>query len=82
MRECSKRCLLRDKCCEEEECRMWIDYEEDKNCTLIAVHRHGSMTLREIAVRHGISTVRVKQILDQTVKKLKKIKNVISMPTY
>jgi len=61
---------------------MWIDYEEDKNCTLIAVHRHGAMTLREIAIRHGISTVRAKQILDKTLKKLEKIKNVISKPTY
>jgi DNA-directed RNA polymerase sigma subunit (sigma70/sigma32) len=58
---------------------MWIDYPEDKNCTLIAVDKHGPMTLKEVAERHQISIVRAKQIIDST---LKKIKNVISTPTY
>jgi len=72
MRECSKRCLLEEESCEEKTCRLWIDYEEDNNCTLIAVDRHGAMTLKEVAVRHGISTVRAKQIIDQTLIKIKK----------
>ena len=79
MRECSKRCLLKEKCCTEKECRMWIDYPEDNNCTLIAVDRHGPMTLKEIALRHDISIVRVKQIVDQT---LAKIKSVVSSAGY
>ena len=79
MRECSKRCLLKEKCCAEKECRMWIDYPEDNNCTLIAVDRHGPMTLKEIALRHDISIVRVKQIVDQT---LAKIKSVVSSAGY
>lgn len=79
MRECSKQCLIKDICCTQEECRMWIDYPEDKNCTLIAVDKHGPMTLKEVAVRHNISIVRAKQILDQS---LGKIKNVISRLGY
>ena len=71
MRECSKKCLLKEQCCVEEECRMWIDFPEDNNCTLIAVNRHGPMTLKEIAERHHISIVRVKQILDSTLRKIK-----------
>jgi DNA-directed RNA polymerase specialized sigma subunit len=37
---------------------------------LIAVEKHGSMTLREVSERLGISFVRVKQIQDKAVKKL------------
>ena len=66
MKECAK-------------CRMWIDFEEDKNCTLVAVKKHGPMTLKEIAERHDISVVRAKQILDST---LDKIKNVVSLTSY
>jgi len=79
MRECAIRCILREKCCSESECRMWIDYPEDKNCTLIAVHKHGPMTLKEIAERHHISIVRVKQIVDET---LDKIKSVVMFDRY
>jgi hypothetical protein len=79
MRECSKKCLLEEQCCVEEECRMWIDFPEDNNCTLIAVNRHGPMTLKEIAERHHISIVRVKQIVDAT---LGKIKSVVMFDRY
>ena len=73
MRECSKQCLLKEVCCIEKECRMWINYPEDNNCTLIAVNRHGPMTLKEVAERHHISIVRVKQIVDQTLVKIKSV---------
>ena len=53
-------------------CRQWINYEEDKNCTLIAVEKNGNMTLREVADRLGVSFVRVKQIEDKLLKKLSK----------
>jgi len=79
MRECSKRCLLAKQSCIEKECRMWIDYPEDQNCTLIAVNKHGPMTLHEVALRHGISIVRAKQIVDAT---LNKIKSVIMLERY
>ena len=79
MRECAKKCSLRERCCIEEECRMWIDYPEDYNCTLIAVKKHGPMTLKEIADRHHISIVRAKQIVDQT---LAKIKSVVMFDRY
>jgi len=53
-----------------KDCKYWIKYEDDLNCTLIAVEKHGSMTLREVSERLGISFVRVKQIQDKAVKKL------------
>ena len=58
--------------CDLKDCRQWIDYEEDLNCTIIAVRKHGPLTLREIADRLGVSFVRIKQIQDKTMQKLKK----------
>ena len=75
MRECAKLCQKLDVSCPNTDCRMYLDYEEDLNCTLIAVDRHGAMTLREIAPRIGVSFVRVKQIEDVLMKKLKKKEN-------
>lgn len=72
MRECVEECYLAKIVCQNRECRMNIDYEEDLNCTIIAVKKHGPMTLEEIGKRHSISTVRVKQIVDATLLKLKK----------
>ena len=72
MKECAKECYLKRAPCQESECRMHIHYEEDLNCTIIAVKKHGPMTLEEVGKRHQISTVRVKQIVDATLLKLKK----------
>jgi hypothetical protein len=72
MKECAKECYRYKVSCENRECRLHIEYPEDQNCTLIAGAKHGPMTLEEIGKRHHISTVRVKQILDATLLKLKK----------
>jgi DNA-directed RNA polymerase sigma subunit (sigma70/sigma32) len=72
MRDCVKQCYQGKTACQNQECRMHIEYEEDLNCTIIAVKKHGSMTLEEVGKRHHISTVRVKQIVDATLHKLKK----------
>ena len=70
MRKCMKTCYRKGKVCEETECRMHIQYPEDLNCTLIAVKKHGPMTLEEIGRRHQISTVRAKQFkLKKTLKR-------------
>ena len=60
------------KCCSEENCRCWIDYPEDDNCVNVAIEKHGSMTLDQIAKRLGISLVRVSQLEKQALKKLSK----------
>jgi len=72
MRECVKECYEEKTPCQNRECRLHIEYEEDLNCTLIASAKHGPMTLEEIGKRHHISTVRAKQILDKSLVKLKK----------
>ena len=72
MKECVKKCYLKKAPCQQTGCRMHIEYEQDLNCTIIAVKKHGPMTLEEVAKRHQISTVRAKQIIDAILLKLKK----------
>ena len=70
-----KKC---DVSCEKKECRQWIDYEDDLNCTIIAVNKNNSepMTLREVGERIGVSFVRIKQIEDKILAKLTKRKSI------
>jgi|TARA_R110000824_G_scaffold92132_2_gene223739 hypothetical protein len=72
MKNCAKKCYLARTACDNNECRLHIEFEEDLNCTVIAVKKHGAMTLEQIGKRHQVSTVRIKQILDATLQKLKK----------
>ena len=76
MKKCAQECQLKKRCCKEEECRYWIEYKEDFNCSLISIHNNGNMTLREVGDRLQISFVRVKQIEDKAIKKLMKIKSI------
>lgn len=74
--ECSKLCVRDGNECSQSECRMWINYEEDQNCSLISIYKNGSLTLEEVAKRMEISFVRVSQIEKAALNKLKKrIKN-------
>jgi hypothetical protein len=68
--ECSKACIKNSVSCPVQDCRSWIEYEDDLNCTAISVERHGSMTLREVSERLGVSFVRIKQIEDKVLGKL------------
>ena len=73
---CAKHCIETESKCVNLKCRLWIDYEQEHNCTLISVHENGRMTLREIGDRLGISFARVKQIETQALKKLRKRCNI------
>jgi len=74
MKKCSERCKELGVSCPVTDCSLWIDYESDLNCTLIAIkdHEKGKMTLDETSKRLGISIVRTKQIQDKAIAKLKK----------
>ena len=72
MKICAEVCNKDNKCCDNKECRMWIDYEEDLNCTEIAIKKNGSMTLKQVGDRLGISYVRVTQIEKDALKKVQK----------
>jgi len=70
MRRCLQTCKELDVACPVAECRHWVMYPEDNNCTFEAINKNGNMTLREAAKRLHISFVRVKQIEDAALKKI------------
>ena len=71
IKECSKKCMEHNISCPIKDCRMWIDYEEDLNCTNVSIAKNGAMTLRQVAERHKLSFVRIQQIEKKALKKLK-----------
>ena len=73
MRKCARECLIYNQCCAQTECRHWINYEEEKNCSLISVEVNGPMTLMQVAERLNVSFVRVSQIEKKALKKLSKV---------
>ena len=58
--------------CNIQECRMWLYYSKDLNCTDVSIKKHGRLGLKEVGERLGISYVRVSQIEKEAFKKLKK----------
>ncbi len=72
MKKCVKEVMLAKQPCCNKECRLYLDFEEDLNCTSVAVSKHGPMTLEQIGIRHQVSTVRAKQLVDLALQKLKK----------
>ena len=72
LRRCSVECMDKKKACNQIDCRLWIEYEEDYNCCLVSIFENGPMTLRQIGDRIGVSFARVKQIESEALKKMKK----------
>ena len=73
MIECAEKCLDLDVTCPIKECRYWIDYKKDLNCTNVAIKNNGTMKLREIAERLNLTAARVQQIEKSALVKLKKV---------
>ena len=70
--KCLSECRKSEKPCQSNECRHWIDYSEDLNCSVHSADIHGAMTLDEVAKRMNLSLVRIKQIEEAALLKLKK----------
>lgn len=74
-KSCLQACKTLDVSCPNQDCRNWMNYEEEYNCVLQAVDKakeeDRELTLREVAKRLGCSFVRVKQIEDEALQKLK-----------
>ena len=56
--KCFKQCESSNKSCKEKQCRLWIDYDDDLNCTMVAINKI------------GVSFVRIKQIEEKALNKL------------
>lgn len=69
---CSRECMRDKRSCEHKECRMWIDFDKDQNCSLVSIYQNGPMTLDEVAKRMKVSLVRISQIEKEAMKKLYK----------
>jgi len=69
---CANKCVKSKSICNKKDCRMWIDYGEDVNCSLVSIYTNGAMTLEEVAKRMDLSFVRISQIEKQAIKKLSK----------
>tara|TARA_R110000824_G_scaffold134691_7_gene297729 strand:+ start:2320 stop:2562 length:243 start_codon:yes stop_codon:yes gene_type:complete len=72
MKLCAEICVKDNDLCDQKECRMWINYADDLNCSEIAVKKNGAMTLKQVGDRLQISHVRVTQIEKEVLNKLQK----------
>lgn len=69
---CTDVCRVDKQPCTRENCRHWMDYSDDLNCSIIAAEDHGPMTLEEISKRMGVTLVQIKNIQDRAMDKMKK----------
>ena len=69
--KCLAKCKELGVSCPVQDCRYWIDYEKEMNCVFKTVEVNDTLTLRECASRLGVSYVRIKQIEDATLKKMR-----------
>jgi len=81
LKACLQACKNLNVSCPNSDCRNWINYDNEFNCVLYTVEtaqdKNQQLTLRDVAERIGCSFVRVKQIEDEALKKLKKQKNIV-----
>ena len=69
---CLNECRKSQSPCSKNDCRHWIEYDSDLNCSVHSADIHGPMTLDEVSKRLGMSLVRVKQIEEAALIKLRK----------
>ena len=70
--ECSRKCVELQINCPHNDCKHWIDFPKENNCSLISINHNGSMTLRQIAERLHLSFARIKQIETKALNKIRK----------
>jgi len=68
---CVEACTTLNESCPNQDCGSWINYEDDLNCMNVSIEKNGAMTLREVAERLDYSFVRIKQIEDGALEKIK-----------
>ena len=68
---CDEICEKDNLPCNNFECNNFIDYEDDLNCVLVCARKNGPLTLEETSKRLGVSYVRIKQLEDRAIAKMK-----------
>jgi|TARA_R110001592_G_scaffold292567_2_gene562060 hypothetical protein len=69
--KCKEDVISQQTPCTNTECRKWMNYDKDLNCCLVSVERHGNLTLVQVAERLGVSHVRIKQIQDKALERIR-----------
>lgn len=69
---CSRKCVELEISCPHADCKHWIDFSNENNCSLVSIKHNGSMTLRQIAERLHLSFARIKQIESKALIKIRK----------
>jgi len=70
--QCYVECKATGVCCSKSDCKMWIDFKKDYNCSLVSIEENGPMTLDQISKRLKVSLVRVSQIEKKALTKISK----------
>lgn len=69
--KCVEKVKENNVSCPCKECRYWMNYEIDYNCSMIAIEKNkAGMTLEDIAKRMKLTPAGVKYIQDRAQKKL------------
>jgi len=68
---CDETCEKDNVPCNNFKCNNFIDYEDDLNCVLVCARKNGPLTLEETSKRLGVSYVRIKQLEDRAIAKMK-----------
>ena len=71
LRPCAKLCMESNTACPIEDCKHWISYEKERNCSLVSIYINGNMSLHQIGERLDLSFVRISQIEKKALKRLK-----------
>ena len=70
--KCAQKCVELNVTCPHTDCKHWINYSKENNCSLVSIKQNGSMTLRQIAERLHLSFARIKQIETKALVKIRK----------
>ena len=68
---CDEICEKNNKPCLNSDCKHYLDFKDDLNCVIICARKNGPLTLQETSKRLGVSYVRIKQIEDKALNKIK-----------
>lgn len=71
LRPCAKLCLESGTSCPVTDCKHWMSYEDECNCSLVSIYINGNMSLHQIGERLDLSFVRISQIEKKALKRLK-----------
>jgi len=69
---CQKKCQSNNEECVNNQCRYWINFKPDLNCSMIAIEKNGPMRLESIAKRFNMTVQNLEMIEKKALNKFKK----------